>query len=332
MASNTDPISGLSTFLSFTTLTETLTTSTTVSGTSTITSEAVSTFITVVHTEETVTVTDSPSITASGSVPSASSSSSTISPSSSLFSDLISNPTTTTVLSKSTPSATPALDRSKHGEVFSAGAITGVALGSLLVLAFCVGVVILVYRRRQYRHRMMTADDIPPLQYERLRSAGVDSDPISWNFSGMGEKKGAIILQAESPPESHQPSFRRSITIESRLAPTATQIKDVDQDDMRDKMVQMEATIGRMAEHMHRLESQLDWTGDVHSDTAPPPICVRMDFLPTPALGRLHVFQWDSEFESLNTIQISEKRAAALFDTQICPDPVVLVLDSNQEP
>ncbi|KAF9064125.1 hypothetical protein BDP27DRAFT_1426149 [Rhodocollybia butyracea] len=193
----------------------------------------------------------------------------------------------------------------------SAGAIAGVVIGSLAVLVAAIGIFMLVYRRRRRHRLRRTSGYIAPLEQEfggpsntdpvtsgrlvPVREKRLDVDhtqlanhapiPQASTFESEPEISqsniplGRIVLQ---PPPS---SNRLSLTLPSPTPPssapqssTSILVPEESPEDMRAQVaslthsnIRMEVAIGKMVEHIHRLESQVERIGDADSD-APPPI------------------------------------------------------------
>ncbi|KAF9064144.1 hypothetical protein BDP27DRAFT_1367447 [Rhodocollybia butyracea] len=181
-------------------------------------------------------------------------------------SSLIASASETTNSTTPTPSGEARQLPTSPKHSISAGVIAGAVIGSLLVLAAGIGIFII--------------DHISPLEQEMTRDYELDALNVNIgppsSSSSLPEKGSQIeIPQAEvksifiSENSGNSESNFRSSLSGSPLLPLSTQNPD-NVNDVRVQMGRMEATIGRMAEHMHRLESQLDWAGDGHSDAPPP--------------------------------------------------------------
>ncbi|KAF9064141.1 hypothetical protein BDP27DRAFT_1367444 [Rhodocollybia butyracea] len=150
------------------------------------------------------------------------------------------------------------------------------------------------------RRQMGAPGHISPLEHETPREygpgalvinivpGGIASQPgekghhIQTNNLPIPEPEAATISASENPQSNFLSRFSRL----PRAHPNSTQIQNnVDQDDVRGQVrgqvVRMEATIDRMAEHMHQLEYQLEWTGDGRFNTPPPTY-----------LGQVAVWAW----------------------------------------
>ncbi|KAF9024798.1 hypothetical protein BDP27DRAFT_1027546 [Rhodocollybia butyracea] len=183
---------------------------------------------------------------------------------------------------------TPSQGTPDHAHTVSAGPVVGAVMGSMLVLAIGISIFIHLYRRRHGRgHGQVEAGrSISPSQQNM--TLGADTSDIVPNWHAIPQaKKGchdSVIpipiltpLRPQFPGESTStwttssseipwhPESPLTLRSESCLTPTSTLIQEgPNQDDMRAQMVRMEATIGRMAEHIRHIESKLD------SDTYPP--------------------------------------------------------------
>ncbi|KAF9065666.1 hypothetical protein BDP27DRAFT_1366258 [Rhodocollybia butyracea] len=155
----------------------------------------------------------------------------------------------------------------KDTHTLSAGPIAGVVIGSVLVLAIGISVSICVYRRRYgRRHQQMEEDCVSPLQ----QTAHADADSNANLDQASGEKghhnRNSTMLipnlQAPEPEltsisEFLQPESSPNISSGSHLIPSPAQIQEDVNQDIQVKVVRMEATMGRMAEQIRHLESQL---------------------------------------------------------------------------
>ncbi|KAF9077144.1 hypothetical protein BDP27DRAFT_1357291 [Rhodocollybia butyracea] len=154
-------------------------------------------------------------------------------------------------------------------DILSTGAIVGTAIGLLFVLAASISVFMLVYRRR-HRVVMENLCRVSPL---------LVNDGLVHELGGVTTIPNGMASPQEKGRYDHtnpinEPEIRQSSFISGpdplflRSLALVTPRGDVDsQDDMR---VTMDTTmIGRMAEHIHHLESQL--AGDGFSDKPPPP-------------------------------------------------------------
>ncbi|KAF9064142.1 hypothetical protein BDP27DRAFT_1426169 [Rhodocollybia butyracea] len=151
----------------------------------------------------------------------------------------------------------------------SAGIIAGAVIGSLFMLSAGIGVFMVVYCRLK-RQRRGVPGHISPLE-QNTHEYGLgasDIDIIPSGITSPSREKGHRIQTNYTPvPQAEAAAISISGNPQSNSALT---LDNVDQDDVRVKVVRMEAAFGRMVEHMHRLESQLEWTGDGHSDAPPP--------------------------------------------------------------
>jgi len=162
----------------------------------------------------------------------------------------------------------------------SAGPIAGAVIGSTLVLAIGITILIRMYRRRRGRRyqQVEALGRVSPLQQNKTPGADGDLNlALNMDPSGITHEKGhhnSILkpqVQVTSTSEIPQSEPPPTLPTESHLIPTSTQIQEgANQDDMRGQAVRMDATIGRMSEQIRRLESQLALTGDGHSDKSPP--------------------------------------------------------------
>ncbi|KAF9055547.1 hypothetical protein BDP27DRAFT_1433657 [Rhodocollybia butyracea] len=190
-------------------------------------------------------------------------------------------PSRSVTTAPTTSSVTPTPDTKKDTRTLSAGLIAGVVIGSMLVLALCIGIFIRMYsQRRQRRHQEIEAGCIPPLQ--QTAHTDTDSNPVL-TLDPSGEKghhnRGSTIPapnpQAPEPeptsiPESPQLESLPNPLSESHLIPSLAQIQEDVNQDIQVKVIRMEATMGRMAEQIRHLESQLVITGDGNFYTPPP--------------------------------------------------------------
>ncbi|KAF9026799.1 hypothetical protein BDP27DRAFT_1437391 [Rhodocollybia butyracea] len=184
-----------------------------------------------------------------------------------------------TVTPTSLPSTATAIpDTPKHAHTLSAGPIAGAVIGSILVLVIGISVSIRVFRRqRGRRHQQLEAGLVSPLQPTALADANLTTiltlDPSGEKShhnrdSGILPVPNTSAWQAESTSEFPHPDLPPNISSESHLFPSSTQTQDAS--DMRAQVVQMGVAMGRMAEQIRHLESQLVMTGDGDSYTPPP--------------------------------------------------------------
>ncbi|KAF9064140.1 hypothetical protein BDP27DRAFT_1450910 [Rhodocollybia butyracea] len=136
----------------------------------------------------------------------------------------------------------------KHS--LSTGVIVAAVIGSLFVLV--VGIVILVYCHQHNSRRKRVVGHISPLRQDMTRRYELGVLDVD-----------AVTISASKNPQSN---FLSSFSGSPRPS-TSTRV----QDDVRVQMIRMEATMGRMADHMDRLESQLEWTGATGARRSDPP-------------------------------------------------------------
>ncbi|KAF9043695.1 hypothetical protein BDP27DRAFT_1346960 [Rhodocollybia butyracea] len=162
-----------------------------------------------------------------------------------------------------------------------AGIIAGAVVGTLLFIAASIAIFMLVYRRRKRRAVMSAANRISSLMKQDLTHADLggssDSATISNSITALPQEKGEYIQntqtnraptpQAETESEVSQATSTLSRSPLLQPPPTfrSPMLGDTDPDVVR---VTLEATIGRMAEHIHHLEAQL--AEDGYSDAPPP--------------------------------------------------------------
>ncbi|KAF9072130.1 hypothetical protein BDP27DRAFT_1445839 [Rhodocollybia butyracea] len=185
---------------------------------------------------------------------------------------------TTTFFPHSGGSASTGKCPPKDTQTVSAGPIAGIVVGAILVLA--IAIFICMYRRRRGRRRQqMEARRVSPLQ----PAAHADADlSTTLTLDPVGEKshhnRDSGILLVPNPPwqaestlptsEFPHPELPPTFPSSSYFTPTSTSTQV--QEDVNVKVVRMEATMGRMAEQIRHLESQLVMTGDGDSYSPPP--------------------------------------------------------------
>lgn len=128
----------------------------------------------------------------------------------------------------------------------------------------------IVYRRR----RMGAPDHITPSKQGMTREHNLNALDVNIGARSIAspppEKVEDRSIFTSENPENSESNFRSSLSGSPLLPLSTRNLDNLNQDDVRVQMGRMKATIGRMAEHIHHLESQLDWTGDGDSDTPPP--------------------------------------------------------------
>ncbi|KAF9072755.1 hypothetical protein BDP27DRAFT_1400685 [Rhodocollybia butyracea] len=161
----------------------------------------------------------------------------------------------------------------------STAGIIGAVIGSLFVLVAGISILVYCRRRNSRRQQVGGSGHIFPLEQEMThgydKPDASDIDIIPNGIMSHTREKGHRT-QTNTTPQAEAAAIPTSENLllslsGSPLLPTSTQSQDSSsQDDVRVQIGRMEATIGRMVEHMHRLESQLDWTADGQSDAPPP--------------------------------------------------------------
>ncbi|KAF9064143.1 hypothetical protein BDP27DRAFT_1367446 [Rhodocollybia butyracea] len=183
-----------------------------------------------------------------------------------------SSPGQTTTTGSPVPSGSgthPNVSTSPPKHSISAGVIAGAVIGSLFALVAVIAI-LMIYRRR----RRGAPDQTSPSKQGTTREYELNALDVNIGVrsrtSLLPEKAEArtSIFTSENP-ENPESNFRSTLSGSPLLPLRFIQNTD-NNDDVRVQMGRMEANIGRMAEHIHRLESQLDGTVDGHSDAPPP--------------------------------------------------------------